>query len=175
MLLQTGIRTECVNGTQQNVGWFEEYPSTPNVEKDFFGFSVSPGDSVRASVNQTTSGAWETRVDNLTTGLSGVMITGQGWGILTDPCDGSLSLEGPTTDLTYSGGYTVEWIVEDYNKNGWRIPLANFGAVAFSNLQTSQSPWTLTPSESVSMVQNGTTVATPSAPASDGFTVSYAG
>ena len=174
-LLQTGTTIDCVNGSQQTRGWVEEYPSTPNTSEDFTGFPVSPGDAIKASVFQAGSGAWETRVDDLTTGLSGVMVTGQGWGVLADAGDGSFTLQGSTVGLSYSGGYTAEWIVEDFDQNGVQVPFADYGTVNFTNLTTSLSPWYLTPDETVAMVQNGVTLSTPTPPNNGGFSVTYTG
>ena len=57
-------------------------------------------------------------MDDLTTGLSGVMTIGSGWGVRTDACDGTFDPQGHTTNLSFSGGYTAEWIVEDYAELG---------------------------------------------------------
>jgi len=175
LLLQTGVTTDCVDGVQQDRGWFELYPSSPNTEKDFLGFPVSPGDSIQASVFQGGSGAWETRVDDLTTGLSGVMVTGEGWGVSADAGNGSFSLQGSTAGLSYSGGYSAEWIVETYTLNGSIVPLADYGTVNFSDLKTSASSWSLTASEGLAIAQNGVVMSTPSLPANGGFSVSYTG
>jgi hypothetical protein len=177
-LLQTGIRETCVSGVAEYVGWFEEYPSNPNHEADFFGFPVSPGDAIQASVYQSNTGAWVTRLDDHTTGISGWMVTGEGWGVASDNTNGSFPLQGSTAGLSYSGGYTAEWIVEDYaQSDGSYVPFADYGSVTFSNLQTSLGSWSLTPSEGVEMVQNGAILSTPSLPGSDGnsFSVNYTG
>jgi len=171
-LLQTGVTTDCVNGVQQDAGWFEELP---NPSRDFAGFPVSPGDSIQASVFQGSSGAWETRIDDLTTGLSGVMVTGEGWGVSEDAGNGSFAEQGSTAGLSYSGGYTAEWIVEDYTQNGSLVPLADYGTVDFTDLKTSLASWYLTANEGWAIVQNGVVLSTPSSPSSDGFSVSYTG
>jgi hypothetical protein len=174
-LLQTGVSTNCVDGVPQYAGWFELYPSSPNTEKDFVGLPVSPGDSIEASVYQGSTGAWDTRVDDLTTGLSGVMVTGQGWGVLTDGGNGTFVKQGSTAGLSYSGGYTAEWIVEDYAQNDTPVPFADYGTVNFSGLTTSLTSWSLTLNEGLAIVQNGVAVSTPSLPANGGFSVSYTG
>jgi hypothetical protein len=174
-LLQTGIRATCINGLPQYAGWFEEYPSTPNTSREFSGFPVSPGDSIEASVFQGNTGAWVTRVDDLTTGLSGVMVTGEGWGVEADSGNGTFSLQGSTTGLFYSGGYTAEWIVEDYSQSGAPIPFADYGTVTFTDLRTSMSPWYLTPTEGLAIAQSGVVLSTPSLPANDSFSISYRG
>jgi hypothetical protein len=167
---------DCVNGSPQYSGWFEEYPSIPNFSKDFAGFPVSAGDSIEASVFQGSNGSWETRVDDLTTGLSGVMVTGEGWGVMSDSGDGTFPLQGSTAGLSYSGGYTAEWIVEAPTVQGAVASLVDYGSVSFANLTTSlPSPWSLTADESEEIEQNGTVVSTPSLPVNGGFSVSYTG
>src|ERR1019366_4292737 len=112
-LLQTGTDDGCVNGVQQDNGWWELYPV--NSEQPFSSYPVLPGNSMEAYVYQESNGAWVTQLNNLTTGLSGTMVTGEGWGVA--PIGASFTYQGPTAGLTYSGGYTAEWIVED-NTNG---------------------------------------------------------
>lgn len=174
-LLQTGVTTNCVEGVQQDEGWWEEYPSAPNELRGFADFAVSPGDSIQASVYQATDGSWETRVDDLTKGLSGWMDTGEGWGVAADSGNGRFVDQGSTANLSYSGGYTAEWIVEDYALNGSTVPFADYRSVTFTNLETSLSNWSLTAAEGEEIVQDGTVLSTPSAPATDAFSVSYTG
>ena len=173
VLLQTGVGSQCVAGAQQNQGWWEEYPSSPNQAINFSSFPVAPGDVMKGEVFQTTSGAWETLLDDTTTGLMGVMVTGQGWGI--GPDSGSTySVQGSTSGLSYSGGYSAEWIVEDPSISGQQPPLADFGTVTFTNLGTSLSSWSLPADEAYEIVQNGAVLATAGAPQADGFSVTYA-
>ena len=174
VLLQTGVGSQCVAGAQQNQGWWEEYPSSPNQAINFSSFPVAPGDVMKGEVFQTASGAWETLLDDTTTGLMGVMVTGQGWGV--GPDSGSTySVQGSTSGLSYLGGYSAEWIVEDPSISGQQPPLADFGTVTFANLGTSLSSWSLTTDEAWEIVQNGALLATPGAPQADGFSVTYAG
>jgi len=176
-LLQTGVTTDCVGGMQENRGWWELYPSVPNYAAHFSGFTVSAGDAIEASVYQTSTGGWETRVDDLTTGISGVMITGEGWGVFADNSDGRFPLQGRTTNMTYAGGYTAEWIVEAYTQDEAQVTLADFGTIAFTNLRTSLASWTLTADDGIAMRSKTGSgiVATPSLPQGDGFSVSYTG
>jgi hypothetical protein len=177
-LLQTGIDTNCVNGVQQNTAWFEEVPTTPDYSFSFDNFSISSGDSIQATVYQDTNGNWDTQVDDLTTGLSGWMVTGEAWGVGPDSGD-TFTDQGTTTNLSYSGGYTAEWIVEDYKSDGVRsanVPFVDYGTVNFTNLETSLSSWFLTANETVELVQNdGTVLSTPSRPSNNAFSVSYTG
>jgi hypothetical protein len=175
-LLQTGVDVECVDGVQQNDGWWEDWPSTPNESRTFESFPVAVGDVIDASVYQTTSGSWETCLSDVTDGLSGIMVTGEGWGV-SNSCLGRFSYQGTTTDLSYSGGYTAEWIVEDYTDTATNQvhPFASFSVVTFSDLLCSLTDWSLTQSETWAIVQNGVTLATPTASSTDGFTISYTG
>lgn len=177
VLLQTGTESDCVNGVQENDGWWEEYPANPNHEEIFNDFPVSAGDIIEAAVYQLSDGSWETAVSNLTTGLSGYMITGEAWGVAETGAS-SFTDQGRTTDLTYSGGYTAEWIVEDTGvaaSPGTYYPFANFGSVTFTNMRASFSSWYLTPSEEWGIVQDGVTLAAPTSTTSDGFTDTYTG
>ena len=175
VLLQTGIVTSCTNGVQSNTGVWEEYPSSPNSDFSFTDFPVSPGDVIDASIYQGTSGQWETKVDDLTTGLSGVMVTGGGWGVASDGGGGTFTEQGSTSSLSYSGGYTAEWIVEDFRQgpSASLVPFADYGTVTFSGITTSLASWSLTPDEEVEIAQSGTVLSTPSPPSGDGFSVSY--
>jgi hypothetical protein len=170
-LLQTGVRTQCVGGRQRDAGWFELYPSKPNESADFAGFPASPGDSIKASVYRASGRAWVTRLDDLTAGISGWMVTGEGWGVARDRGNGRFSGQGATDGLSYAGGYTAEWIVEDYSENGSRVPLADYGAVTFAHLTTSLRSWSLTPGDAETMAQDGVVLSTPSPPSGNGFSV----
>lgn len=176
-LLQTGVRTDCVNGVQQDTAWWELVPSNPDNELDFLGFYVSPGDSMEASVYQASDGTWATRVDDLTTGLSGVMVTGEGWEVLVDAGGGTFAVQGSTASLSYQGGYTAEWIVEDYGEGPDQAPapFADYTTVTFTDLTTSLPSWSLTPNDGIEIAQNGNVLSVPSPPGSDGFSVSYTG
>jgi Peptidase A4 family len=99
-------------------------------------------------------------------------------GVTSSGCTGNFTYQGVTTSLSYLGGYTGEWIVEDYQQGGIGGPLltlADFGSVAFTGLDTSLSSWSLTADEGLAIVQEGTVLATPSPPSSDGFSVTYTG
>jgi hypothetical protein len=175
-LLQTGIASNCVGGVQQNVGWWEEYPSNPNHEANFTNFPVSDGSQFRAVISQESDGSWETTLSDLTTGLSGYMVTGEAWGV-SETGASSFTDQGSTAGLSYPGGYTAEWIVEDDTDSVTQsvYPFANFGSTTFSDLETNLSSWSLTPSETWGIVQNGVTLAAPTTTSSDGFTDTYTG
>lgn len=170
VLLQTGVSADCVDGLQQDTPWWEEYPSQPNNEVDFSGLPVAPGDLVRASVYEAAGGAWVTRLDDLTSHLSGVMVTGTGWGVSLDGTS-TFSAEGSTAGLSYAGGTSAEWIAEDYQQSGALVPLAAFGTLSFQSLTTSLASWSLVASDAVEMVQASTVLALPSPPGADGFSI----
>jgi hypothetical protein len=176
-LLQTGTNDECVNGVQEDFGWWEEYPSVPNYSRGFNDYPVSPGDLMEAYVYQTTSGSWETLLNNLTTGLSAIMVTGEGWGV--EPTGASyFTFQGTTTGLSYSGGYTAEWIVEDPgNASGSGLaPFANFGSVTFFKLRANLSSRSLPDSDEVEMTNsNNVAISVPGLVTNDGFTTTYTG
>ncbi len=173
-LLQTGINISCVDGFQDDVAWWEVVPATPNYEETFKDFPVAPGDEVEASVFESTTGAWETEVSDVNTGLSAHMITGESWGV-GPTSTGDFTVQGSAAGISYDGGYTAEWIVEDPTNSSTLeyAPFANFGSVTFSDLESSFNSWSLTPDEAWAIVQNGETLATPAATTTDGFTVEY--
>jgi len=175
-LLQTGVRSDCIGGVQHDdVGWWEEAPELPEV--DFTDMSVSAGNVMRATVVQNSDRSWTTRIDDLTTGISGVMTTGQAYGTILDANPTSwLDEEGLTTSVSYGGGYTAEWIVEDYELNGTLVPLADFGTATFTNLTTSVPSWALTDDEQSGIGDNGGLLhAAPSEPSGNGFSITWTG
>jgi peptidase A4-like protein len=178
-LLQTGVRTVCISGTQfANAGWWAEFPRYPEV--DFDGRFVSAGDSMRASVSRNADGSWTTRLDDLTTGISGVMTTGKSYGTVRDS-DPSVWLQedGSAAGAAYSGGYTAEWIVDDFEQADMPlVPLADFGSIAFSGLTASLPSWELTADERVGIGDaDGNLWAVPTGPdpTGRGFAVRYTG
>jgi hypothetical protein len=168
-----------MSGVQvENPGWWEEYPERPATL--FATMTVSPGDQIEASVTQGLDGSWTTRLDDLTTQVSGVMHTGDHWGTVLDSASTAwVTQEGDASAIAYTGGSTAEWIVEDYATGGGiLVPFADFGTVTFSNLATSLPSWALTAKEKVGLGDHsGLLLAEPSAPDSTGkgFSVAYKG
>jgi hypothetical protein len=168
-----------VNGIQEDFAWWEVVPANPNHEMIFTSFPVSPGDAMQVAVFQSTTGAWETEVTDVNTGLSAYMITGEAWGVGRTSA-GTFSAQGSSVNYSYFGGYTAEWIVEDPEEGSATpgnplYPFVNFGSVTFSNMRASFSSWYLTPNEEWTIVQNGVTLATPTGITADGFTDTYTG
>jgi hypothetical protein len=178
-LLQTGISSECVDGAQKNSAWWEIVPATPNDETIFSDFPVSSGNEIQASVFETTTGAWQTEVSDVNTGLTAAMITGDIWGV-GETSSNEINDQGSTINYHYSGAYTAEWIVEDPEEGsaspgGALYPFANFGSITFSNTESSFTSWSLTPDEEWGIVQDGVTLAAPTNTTADGFTVTFTG
>lgn len=178
-LLQTGVVSDCTDGVQtENPAWWEEYPQYP---ADLFpDMTVSPGDLIQASVLRGSDLSWTTRVDDLTTGVSGLMQTGHQWGTVLDSDPSTfVHSEGDASAVAYTGGTTAEWIVEDYGTSaGTLVPFANFGTVTFTGLTTSLPTWSLTAPEQVGLAdESGLLLAEPTAPDSTGrgFSVAYRG
>jgi Peptidase A4 family len=177
-LLQTGVRSDCIGGAQDNnPGWWEEFPQLP--ETDFSTMTVSAGDVIQATVAKNPDGSWTTRLDDVTKGVSGVMTTGDGYGTMLDSNWGVWATEeGTTATIAYTGGYSAEWIAEDFLLgNGSFVPLADFGKVAFSSLTTSLPSWALTKGEQVGLGAGPLLLAAPSGPDSSGrgFSVAFTG
>ena len=177
-LLQTGVRSDCVGGVQDNnPGWWEKFPPLP--ETRFTSLTVAAGDAMQATVSQNLNGSWTTRLDDMSKGVSGVMTSGDFYGTMLDSHWGTWSTqEGPTPAFSYAGGTTAEWIIEDFAfSNGTFAPFADFGKVAFSGLTTSLQSWALTKSEQVGLGASGLLLAAPSGADSSGrgFSVTYTG
>jgi hypothetical protein len=174
-LLQTGVDTDCSNGSEVTRAWWELVPSDPNHSWSF-DMVVAPGDHISASVFQAPGGYWETRVDDLTTGQSGVMETGIGWGVTSD----TATTFQPTQSLTfpYTGGTSAEWIEEDYTLNDSLVPFCDFQSVTFVNLSSNAAGWALNDGSSITLVDsNGNPLAFTSVPigGAQGFSVAYNG
>jgi peptidase A4-like protein len=131
-LLQTGVDSDCVDSSQvSNPAWWELIP--PYDPVFFNGMSISPGDQIEASVHQLSDGSWFTRTDDLTTGVSGIMQTGRAWGTIRDSSPSVwLSYQGDASSVSYAGGFSAEWIVEDFDP-----PLVDFGSIQFTQLTSS--------------------------------------
>jgi hypothetical protein len=177
-LLQTGIEDDCVSGVQMNSGWFEILPSSPNYAETFSNFPVYPGDTIEAIVGYV-NGRWATDIEDLSTGLSGVFLVGDGWEVVTTSTFASVGgLQGFATETSYSGAYSAEWIEEDVTSadSGSLFSLPNYGSVTFFNLRTNLSSWSLSDDDAVE-IMNGknAVVSVPGPVVNDGFTVTYKG
>lgn len=176
-LLQTGTISNCVGGVQENSAWWEVVPASPNHEQTYTNFPVSAGDEIQADVFELSDGNWETLVNDLNTGLSALMVTGDAWGVgPTTSGTITFTIQGNAQNINYSGGYTAEWIVEDPTDTATQmlIPFADFGSVTLSDLESSFTSWSLTPGEEWGIVDSeGTIIAEPTSNTADDFTDTY--
>jgi hypothetical protein len=133
-----------------------------------------------ATVSRGADTTWTTRLDDLTTQVSGVMHTGDHWGTVLDSAPTTwVTQDGDASTVSYAGGLTAEWIVEDFGTSGGQlVPFAAFGTVTFSGLAASVPAWALTAKEQVGLADSsGLLLAAPSAPdaTGKGFSVAYTG
>ena len=159
---QTGTDADCVGTNRPSYyAWYELYPAAPVNA----GLTISPGDTIAASVNVSGS-SFALRIKDVTTGQSF------------------------TTTKTLSGAAlsSAEWVAEAPSSCTVRsckvLPLANFGKVRFSGSYTTGDGHTGTISdpawsndEVVMVTTGGGVKAQPSGLNSAGtaFTVSWAG
>ncbi len=131
--------------------WWEILPAA---ETDITTVAIKPGDSVTVTIWKLTATTWEIQLTDNTNGQS-----------FTSPPE------------QYSGaGSSAEWIVEAAARCGFRCYLSRLApyspAIAFSDLGMSGREKSL---QSVTMVQSGQSVATPSQLSSGHFSVAYTG
>lgn len=103
---QDGTDSDCSNGTPQYYGWYEMYPH-PSFS---FGSSVSPGDTISASVRFSGTNSYTLTLADET----------KGWSTST------------TKKLSNAARSSAEVIIEAPYSGGI-LPLADFGTVNFSN------------------------------------------
>jgi hypothetical protein len=133
---QTGTEADCSGGTPRYYGWYEMYPKG----SFYFGKTVSPGDSMSASVK-----------------FSG------GWFTLT-LADGTAHWTATTRQRLNSAKLaSAEAIVEAPSSAGGVLPLADFGTAptpaTFASSSLGPNPQAIT-----MVTSNGTPKATPSTP-----------
>lgn len=153
-LIQVGTQNIIAANGQVSASAF--YELLPNVSQPVPGVTVSPGDSMTATISEAGSGQWTISI--------------------TDKTDGQTS----TFTVAYASSLSsAEWIEEDPSFSFRRqIPFDNFHEAAFTNGLTVANGVTVTIASStaqpVVMVNNvGQTIALPSAIGGDGasFTV----
>jgi len=150
-LIQTGTESDYVNGQAEYSAWWE---ILPNYSVTISSVPVSAGDSITASVAQSSGTSWKISLKDNTTGKS--------W----------------SSTKTYRGpGQSVEYIQEAPTVDGSQSGVAKFSNFSFSNLTVNGSGPGLKSSEEIVLRQNGKDYSTPSAPnsAGNGFSVSYTG
>jgi uncharacterized repeat protein (TIGR02543 family) len=177
-LLQTGTEDDCVNGVQQDRGWWFLVNPSWNYGTYFSSFPISPGNTMIARVEINANNQWVTVLEDLTTGLQGVFAIGDAWDVSTIASNTLVGgIQGNATNTSYSGGDSAEWVQEDetITSTGSLLPFADYGTVTFTNLTTNLSSWTLPNSDASEIVQNGVTLSVPGPVINDGFTVTYTG
>ncbi len=109
---QIGTESDVVGGHAEYSVWYEMYPAGSMTIKTM---SVSPGDSISASVQYLTSGT--------NSGKFELTIT-----------DTSQKNDSFTTYQSASGAQrsSAEWIIEAPSSNSGVLPLADFGSVTFT-------------------------------------------
>jgi hypothetical protein len=144
-LLQAGLYDQCVGGQQQHGGFVEEYPGqTGNLS-----LAISPGDVITASVFEVSGTTWDARVSDESTGDTE-----------------TASLNG------YGGGGSAEWFIEAYGTP--TDALANFGAIAFTNLLVNNNPAQIPAAQVWEMLApDGSVVVQPSDPTSGAYRLTY--
>ena len=110
---QLGTESDIVNGRAEYSVWYEMYPKG---SVDITSMTVSPGDSITASVQYVTSGTYK----------------GEFQLTITDTTQKNDSF---TTYQSYAQAQrsSAEWVIEAPSSNSGVLPLANFGSVTFTN------------------------------------------
>lgn len=145
-LFQAGIASSCADGMQADTAFYENLPAPA---QDLF--TVSPGDTIAASVFEVSPGTWEYTISDKTTGASS---------------SATVSYAGPQA--------SADWIVEEPYADGLvPLPLADFGAIEFSGLSVDTAPPALAPSSGIALVRSWSVLARCTPPANDAFDVEY--
>jgi len=150
-LIQIGTEnTISASGVLTTAGFYELIPDsahgTPSVP-------IRPGDTVSASITETSANVWTLSLTNISTGRSF------------------------STSVSYASTLSsAEWIQEDpAYPDGSLVPLDNFGTVSFTNAWTTMGGTNLAAAASaaapITMISGGKTVGAPSAINGDSFTV----
>lgn len=154
-LIQTGTEQDFVNGTAQYAAWWttdaQGYAEQP------INLTVTPGDTITASVSQIDSTDWTISLRDVTSGHSFT-----------------------TTISNYTNpGLSAEWIMEAPGIGGRQSSIAHFSTDVFDpgTVNGNNSPGFKATDGGV-LVQKSTIVSIPSAPDSgakeaDGFAIAY--
>jgi hypothetical protein len=105
---QIGTEQDCVNGVQENYAWIEFYPGPSRM----IGLTVNTGDSFTASIVYEGGSLFTLSITDLTTGQS-----------------------YSRTRSANAQRQSAEWVVEAPSSSEGVLPLANFGAVNFTDAQ----------------------------------------
>lgn len=120
-LIQTGTQAMVNNGEVSYQAWYEMMPASSRK----IPLTISPGDSITASVVQQSANQWTISLNDITTG------------------------QNYQTNVTYTSSLaSAEWIEEMPVQGRFFIPLDNFGSVQFKYLKTIRGDAELTPHSS---------------------------
>jgi hypothetical protein len=147
---QIGTESDVSNGKATYYAWYEMYPSN---SVTISSITVKAGDSISAAVTYGTNSA----------GAGGFTLT------LTDGSQTSTTFQA----MANAQRSSAEWIVEAPSSNSV-LPLANFGTVAFSNVQMNGAAVTSSQAIAMDMASSGGVLEdTTSSLTSAGFSVTY--
>jgi hypothetical protein len=146
-LIQAGTEQDTSGGSTNYFAWYEILPA-PEVEIG----AVSPGDEMKATIEEASPGTWTISIADLTSSQS---------------ASGAVSYSGP--------GTSAEWIEEMPTVTpGPQPPLANFGTAHFSTLGFFSPDPAVAVSNPVVMENASNDVeAYPSSFANDDLTITY--
>lgn len=154
-LIQAGtLNSVSANGQVTVYAFYEILPAPARL---ITSMTVSPGDTVSASVTEIGTNLWQIIVTDQTTGQTF------------------------TKNLSYTSTHSsAEWIEEDpSDSSGNLLPFARFGNIAFTGGTTTASGGSFTiagiGAQPITMLSGGAPVATPSAVAGGSFTVTRSG
>ena len=152
-LIQTGTESDFVNGKAVYRAWWEILPASETIIPSL---KIKPGDTMAASVQNTSGNQWTIAIADETTGTLF------------------------TIDQTYKGpGASAEFILEAPSNGSGQLPLAHYKETQFFELGLgvnfgTPAPAVLTfPNNAIAMVQNGLQVSTPSKPGGNAFNIAY--
>jgi hypothetical protein len=145
-LIQTGTEQDTSNGQTTYYAWYELLPAL-SIPVEY----VSPGDTMSASIVETSPGMWTIVIADLTSGQS------------------------VTKSVAYSTPQTsAEWIEEaPSSATAQQLTLADYGTAQFTNLAVSGSSSALFPVDMVDA--NGNVISSPGAISNNSFSVAYVG
>jgi hypothetical protein len=152
-LIQTGTESDFVNGKHIYRAWWEILPTSETIIPSL---TISPGDTMAASVQNTSGNKWVITIADETTGRTF------------------------SINQTYTGpGASAEWIEEAPSNAKGVLPLAHYKTTQFYNLFVGANfsgpvePVLTFPNNAIAMVQNGLQVSTPSKPGGNAFNIAY--
>jgi hypothetical protein len=148
-LIQTGTESDYYSGSAHYDAWWEILPAAETVIPSM---TVSPGDTMSATITKGSGSSWTITIHDTTRGTSF------------------------STVQTYTGAQTsAEWIEEAPSVGGRVAPLANYGTATFDPGTVNGGNPGLVTGDGGAMVQKGVQVSTPSNPDSDtdGFSARY--